>query len=162
MTKEQFHLLRNRNIIENVWSVMKLNYNLIYHRARSITGLFRHFFYSIPAFLFRHIDDVQQWFLPNLAFFTKLEIWPYSLFTAEKHTCACNQCECAEEPTSFLFHFKLLFWWAYARFSYWFDFISRLCTGILQWDMPIFRLLWRLFDGEMRQRQDSRANGFFG
>ena len=26
MTKEQFHLLRNRTIIENVWSVMKLNY----------------------------------------------------------------------------------------------------------------------------------------
>ena len=74
MTKEQFHLLRNRNIIENVWSVMKLNYNLIYHRARSITGLFRHFFYSIPAFLFRHIDDVQQWFLPDLAVFRKLEI----------------------------------------------------------------------------------------
>ena len=74
MTKEQFHLLRNRNIIENVWSVMKLNYNLIYHRTRSITGLFRHFFYSIPAFLFRHIDDVQQWFLPDLAVFRKLEI----------------------------------------------------------------------------------------
>lgn len=38
MTKEQFRLLRNRNIIENVWSVMKLNYNLIYHRARSVMG----------------------------------------------------------------------------------------------------------------------------
>ena len=74
MTKEQFRLLRNRNIIENVWSVMKLNYNLIYHRARSITGMFRHFFYSISAFLFHRIDDVQQWFLPNLAFFIKLEI----------------------------------------------------------------------------------------
>ncbi|MGP1491198.1 MAG: transposase [Treponema sp.] len=48
MTKEQFRLLRNRNIIENVWSVMKLNYNLIYHRARSITGMFRHFFYREP------------------------------------------------------------------------------------------------------------------
>ena len=74
MTKEQFHLLRNRNIIENVGSVMKLNYNLIYHRARSITGMFRHFFYSISAFLFHRIDDVQQGFLPNLAFFAKLEI----------------------------------------------------------------------------------------
>lgn len=74
MTKEQFLLLRNRNIIENVWSVMKLNYNLIYHRARSITGMFRHFFYSISAFLFRHIDDVQQWFLSDLPVFRKLEI----------------------------------------------------------------------------------------
>jgi hypothetical protein len=34
-TKEQFKLLLQRNRIENVWSVMKLNYNLIYHRARS-------------------------------------------------------------------------------------------------------------------------------
>lgn len=74
MTKEQFRLLRNRNIIESIWSAMKLNYNLIYHRARSITGMFRHFFYSIPAFLFCRIDDVQQWFLPDLELFAKLEI----------------------------------------------------------------------------------------
>ena len=52
MTKEQCQFLHNRNIIENVWSVLKLNYNLIYHRARSIVGMFRHFFYSISAFLF--------------------------------------------------------------------------------------------------------------
>ena len=44
MSEEQFQLLNSRNIIENVWSVLKLNYNLIYHRARSITGMFRHFF----------------------------------------------------------------------------------------------------------------------
>ena len=52
MTSEQHQLLLNRNRIENVWSVMKLNYNLIYHKARSVTGMFRHFFYSISAFLF--------------------------------------------------------------------------------------------------------------
>jgi len=60
MTKEQFHLLHNRNIIENVWSVMKLNYNLIYHRARSVTGMFRHFLYSISAFLFHKAYENQQ------------------------------------------------------------------------------------------------------
>jgi len=41
MTEEQFQLLRNRNCIENVWSVLKKNYNLIYHAARSIPGMFQ-------------------------------------------------------------------------------------------------------------------------
>ena len=73
LTNEQFQLLLNRNRIENVWSVMKLNYNLIYHRARSVTGMFRHFFYSISAFLFHLVDDVKQWFLPNYPILEKLE-----------------------------------------------------------------------------------------
>lgn len=41
LTHEQFRLLMNRNRIENVWSVMRLNYNLVYHRARSVAGMFR-------------------------------------------------------------------------------------------------------------------------
>lgn len=49
MSKQHFDLLRKRNIIENVWSVMKLNYNLVYHRARSVIGMFRHFFY-LPCY----------------------------------------------------------------------------------------------------------------
>ena len=73
LTEEQFQLLLKRNRIENVWSVMKLNYNLIFHRARSVTGMFRHFFYSISAFLFHLVDDVKQWFLPNYQSFAKLE-----------------------------------------------------------------------------------------
>ena len=73
MTQEQFHLLLNRNRIENVWSVLKLNYNLIYHKARSITGMFRHFFYSISAFLFHKVESVHQCFLPNLIARQKLE-----------------------------------------------------------------------------------------
>lgn len=36
LTHEQFRLLMNRNRIENAWSVMRLNYNLVYHRARSV------------------------------------------------------------------------------------------------------------------------------
>ena len=60
MSEEQFQLLNSRNIIENVWSVLKLNYNLIYHRARSITGMFRHFFFSISAFLFHKPHDFKE------------------------------------------------------------------------------------------------------
>ena len=41
LTHEQFRLLLNCNRIENVWSVMRLNYNLVYHRARSVAGMFR-------------------------------------------------------------------------------------------------------------------------
>lgn len=73
MSDEQFRLLLKRNRIENIWSVMKLNYNLIYHRARSVTGMFRHFFYSISAFLFHLVEDAKQWFLPNLQSVAKLE-----------------------------------------------------------------------------------------
>jgi hypothetical protein len=60
MTEEQFQLLRNRNCIENVWSVLKKSYNLIYHAARSIPGMFRHFFYSITAFLLHQIIAVKN------------------------------------------------------------------------------------------------------
>lgn len=73
MTKEQYRLLRNRNIIENVWSVLKLNYNLVYHRARSVVGMFRHFFFSISAFLFHRAYEKHNLFLPNTAFCGKLE-----------------------------------------------------------------------------------------
>ncbi len=52
---------------------MKLNYNLVYHRARSVAGMFRHFFYSISAFLLHSVKDANQWFLPNLADVAKLE-----------------------------------------------------------------------------------------
>ena len=73
LTKEQFELLLRRNRIENVWSVMKLNYNLIYHRARSAAGMFRHFFYSISAFLLHLVDEAEHWFLPFAPSLAKLE-----------------------------------------------------------------------------------------
>ena len=58
---------------------MKLNYNLIYHRARSVTGMFRHFFYSISAFLFHLVEDAMPWFLLGFNSVTKLEFWPIIL-----------------------------------------------------------------------------------
>ena len=73
MSEEQFQLLNSRNIIENVWSVLKLNYNLIYHRARSITGMFRHFFYSISAFLFHKANEIRTEFSSKLCVLEKLE-----------------------------------------------------------------------------------------
>ena len=73
MSEEQFQLLNSRNIIENVWSVLKLNYNLIYHRARSITGMFRHFFYSISAFLFHKAHEIRKEFSSKLCVLEKLE-----------------------------------------------------------------------------------------
>ena len=73
MSEEQFQLLNSRNIIENVWSVLKLNYNLIYHRARSITGMFRHFFYSISAFLFHKAHEIRKGFSSKLCVLEKLE-----------------------------------------------------------------------------------------
>ena len=73
MSEEQFQLLNSRNIIENVWSVLKLNYNLIYHRARSITGMLRHFFYSISAFLFHKAHEIRKGFSSKLCVLEKLE-----------------------------------------------------------------------------------------
>lgn len=61
-------------------AVMKLNYNLVYHRARSVAGMFRHFFYSISVFLLHSVKDANQWFLTNLADVAKLEFWPFTLW----------------------------------------------------------------------------------
>ena len=62
MSEQQAKLLRKRNRIETVWDVLKERFQLVYHAARSITGLFRHYFYSIASFLisqrqsFTHFD----------------------------------------------------------------------------------------------------------
>ena len=61
--KEQFQMLLQRNRIENLWSAMKLTYNLIYHCARSATEMFRHFFYSISVFLLHLVGDIRPRFL---------------------------------------------------------------------------------------------------
>lgn len=59
MTKEQHEELKKREIIETVWSVLKGNLSIIYTLARSITGMFRHFLYSILAYFFRYIINGQ-------------------------------------------------------------------------------------------------------
>lgn len=73
ITRRQFQFLLKRNRIESVWSVIKLNYNLVYHRVRNVAGMFRQFFYSISAFLLHSVEDASQWFLSNLVAVAKLE-----------------------------------------------------------------------------------------
>jgi hypothetical protein len=55
MTAAQGRLLRKRNIIETVWDVLKERYGLVFHLARHITGLFRHYCYSLLSYLFHPI-----------------------------------------------------------------------------------------------------------
>ena len=51
MTCEQWEHLRNRNIIESDWGVLKQNYFLEYHQARCMDGLFRHYVSCISAYI---------------------------------------------------------------------------------------------------------------
>jgi hypothetical protein len=53
MTEEQSLLFRKRNIIETVWDVLKERYGLVYHLARNMTGLFRHYCYSLLSRMFQ-------------------------------------------------------------------------------------------------------------
>ncbi|MHB9291720.1 hypothetical protein Holit_00803 [Hollandina sp. SP2] len=57
MTGEQKQLLRDLSRIETVWDmvwdIMKERFQLVYHLARGMTGLFRHYCYSIASFLLR-------------------------------------------------------------------------------------------------------------
>ena len=59
MTIEQHEKLKKREIIETVWSVLKGNLSIVYTLARSVRGMFRHFFYSITAYFFRNIKNGQ-------------------------------------------------------------------------------------------------------
>ena len=56
--------------------------NLVYHRAKSLAGMFRYFFYSISAILFHSAEDATQWFLLNITAVAKLEFWPLNKFVS--------------------------------------------------------------------------------
>jgi hypothetical protein len=51
MSGEQKQLFRDRSRIETVWDVLKERFQVVYHLARGMTGLFRHYCYSIASFL---------------------------------------------------------------------------------------------------------------
>jgi hypothetical protein len=53
MTGRQGELFKKRNIIETVWGVLKERFQLVNHLARGMTGLFRHYLYSLVSFLLR-------------------------------------------------------------------------------------------------------------
>jgi hypothetical protein len=57
MTAEQKQLFRNRSSIETTWDVLKERFQLVFHLARSMTGLFRHYVYSFVSFLLRPVVD---------------------------------------------------------------------------------------------------------
>ena len=51
MTSQQRDQFRIRSRIETVWGIMKERFQLVYNLSRSSFGLFRHYFYSIAAFM---------------------------------------------------------------------------------------------------------------
>jgi hypothetical protein len=55
MTEQQGNLLRKRSILETVWDVLKERYGLVFHLARNITGLFRHYCYSLLSHMLRNV-----------------------------------------------------------------------------------------------------------
>lgn len=54
MSEQQWNLLRQRNIIESDWGVLKQNFFIEYHQSRSIRGLFRHYICSIVAYMLNY------------------------------------------------------------------------------------------------------------
>ena len=55
--------IKHRSIIESNWGTLKNNFHLEYHKARSIVGMFRHFFYSIVAYMInRNLDFYKNFF----------------------------------------------------------------------------------------------------
>jgi hypothetical protein len=53
MSEGQKQMLRDRRCIETIGDVLKERFQLVYHLARGMTGLFRHYVYSITSFLLR-------------------------------------------------------------------------------------------------------------
>lgn len=53
MSEHDGNLLRKRSIIETVWDVLKERYGLEFHLARNITGLLRHYCYSLLSSMLR-------------------------------------------------------------------------------------------------------------
>ena len=61
MSRFECYHIKHRSIIESDWGTLKNNFQLEYHKARSIVGMFRHFFYSIAAYMInRNLDFLQN------------------------------------------------------------------------------------------------------
>lgn len=52
MSKEQYKLMKRRAKIKILWDVLKKRYGLVFHLARSFTGLLRHYFYGLLSYMF--------------------------------------------------------------------------------------------------------------
>jgi len=64
MSKGQYKLMKRRSKIETLWDVLKERYGLVFHLARSFTGLLRHYFYSLLSYMF-HRNYVCNYLLLN-------------------------------------------------------------------------------------------------
>jgi hypothetical protein len=53
MTTEQKELFKKRSRIETDWDVLKERFDIVYTFARSVTGLLRHYIYSITSFIIK-------------------------------------------------------------------------------------------------------------
>ena len=63
MSRFECYHIKHRSIIESDWGTLKNNFQLEYHKARSIVGMFRHFFYSIAAYMInRNLEFYQNVF----------------------------------------------------------------------------------------------------
>ena len=63
MSRFECYHIKHRSIIESDWGTLKNNFQLEYHKARSIVGMFRHFFYSIADYMInRNLDFYQNFF----------------------------------------------------------------------------------------------------
>jgi len=67
MTEQQGQLFKKRSIIETVWGVLKERYGLAYNLARNMTGLFRHYCYSLLSHMLRPILRSCSLMLPDIA-----------------------------------------------------------------------------------------------
>jgi hypothetical protein len=63
---ECFHI-KHRSIIESDWGTLKNHFQLEHHKARSVAGMFRHFFYCIAAYMIeRSLDFYLNFFRLHL------------------------------------------------------------------------------------------------
>lgn len=63
MSRFECYHIKHRSIIESDWGTLKTHFQLEYHKARSVVGMFRHFFYAIVAYMLeRNIDFYENFF----------------------------------------------------------------------------------------------------
>jgi hypothetical protein len=68
MTLEQGLLLRKWSIIETKWGVLKERFGFVFHLARSVTRLFRHYYYSLLSSM---LQPVLRYYPLKLVNFSK-------------------------------------------------------------------------------------------
>ena len=74
--------IKYRSIIESEWGTLKNNFSLEYHKARCTAGMFRHFFYSIVAYMLnRNLNYYDNFFRPQLAWKLEIRAKYYSPYT---------------------------------------------------------------------------------